>query len=294
MKGIMNFARMLFALVLLLAPTMGYAETGDEISLTLYDAGCLGGYHSGGGSGILTVPNNFSTVILKEAFFDDNGYILVNGTEIFRDSGSCCSASNHVVNLDITHLVHVGDNEIYGYADDCCGICASASARFKIETSESFAQQVTVTPSSGPQGTTFQQPGSGFTPNNTATLHFKGPDETEADTVVENTNSDGSFSHSWTCTACPVGTYQYWAIDNATGTSSNTASFVVTEPADLSRGLVAYYPLNGNADDMSGNGNHGTVDGATLTQDRFGNQNSAYSFDGVNDYISIPELSLQR
>lgn len=49
-------------------------------------------------------------------------------------------------------------------------------------------------------------------------------------------------------------------------------------------GLVAYYPFNGNANDESGNGNNGTVNGATLTTDRFGNPNSAYSFDG-NDYI---------
>lgn len=50
-------------------------------------------------------------------------------------------------------------------------------------------------------------------------------------------------------------------------------------------GLVAYYPFNGNANDESGNGINGTVMGATLTTDRFGNNNSAFSFDGTNDYI---------
>ncbi len=58
--------------------------------------------------------------------------------------------------------------------------------------------------------------------------------------------------------------------------------------ADLKDGLVAYYPFNGNANDESGNGNNGTVYGATLTTDRFGNINKAYSFDGSNDYISLP------
>jgi PKD repeat protein len=53
-------------------------------------------------------------------------------------------------------------------------------------------------------------------------------------------------------------------------------------------GLVGYWPFNGNANDASGNGNNGTVNGAVLTADRFGNANSAYYFDGVNDYISIP------
>ncbi len=56
--------------------------------------------------------------------------------------------------------------------------------------------------------------------------------------------------------------------------------------ADLNDGLVAYYPFNGNANDESGNGNHGIVNGATLTRDRFWNANSAYHFDGQDDYIN--------
>ena len=57
--------------------------------------------------------------------------------------------------------------------------------------------------------------------------------------------------------------------------------------SDLYIGLVAYYPFNGNANDESGNGNDGTVYGVTLTSDRLGNENSAYSFDGDNDKIMI-------
>ena len=56
-------------------------------------------------------------------------------------------------------------------------------------------------------------------------------------------------------------------------------------PSIPTSGLVAYYPFNGNANDESGNGNHGTVNGATLTTDRFGNSNSAFYFDGQNDNI---------
>jgi hypothetical protein len=58
-----------------------------------------------------------------------------------------------------------------------------------------------------------------------------------------------------------------------------------------SSGLVAFYPFNGNANDGSTNGNHGTVYGATLTTDRFGNLNSAYNFNGVGDYISVSDNS---
>ena len=58
--------------------------------------------------------------------------------------------------------------------------------------------------------------------------------------------------------------------------------------ADLNDGLIAHYPFNGNANDESGNENNGIVNGATLTTDRFGNENYAYSFDGINDYIQLP------
>jgi len=60
-----------------------------------------------------------------------------------------------------------------------------------------------------------------------------------------------------------------------------------TARADLNAGLIAHYPFDGNANDASGNGNNGTVYGATLTVDRLGNANRAYSFDGVNDYIDF-------
>jgi gliding motility-associated-like protein len=56
-------------------------------------------------------------------------------------------------------------------------------------------------------------------------------------------------------------------------------------------GLVGYWPFNGNANDESGNGNNGTVTGATLTTDRFGNTGKAYYFDGINDKIDVPNSS---
>lgn len=55
-----------------------------------------------------------------------------------------------------------------------------------------------------------------------------------------------------------------------------------------SLGLIGYYPFNGNANDASGNGNNGTVNGATLAADRFGNPNAAYTFNGSSNYIQVP------
>ena len=50
-------------------------------------------------------------------------------------------------------------------------------------------------------------------------------------------------------------------------------------------GLIAYYPFSGDAKDLSGNGNDGSIVGATLTNDRFGKEKSAYYFDGLSNYI---------
>ncbi len=51
--------------------------------------------------------------------------------------------------------------------------------------------------------------------------------------------------------------------------------------------LIAWFPFSGNTLDNSGNGNNGTNNGATLTTDRFGNANNAYSFDGITNYVQI-------
>ena len=55
--------------------------------------------------------------------------------------------------------------------------------------------------------------------------------------------------------------------------------------ADLNDGLVVYYMFEGNADDSSGNGNHGTeLNGVTYTDGVIG---QAASFDKVDDHIDM-------
>ena len=55
-------------------------------------------------------------------------------------------------------------------------------------------------------------------------------------------------------------------------------------------GLVGWWPFNGNANDESGNGNNGVVNGTTLNTDRFNTSNSCYKFNG-NNYIDFPSLN---
>ena len=76
--------------------------------------------------------------------------------------------------------------------------------------------------------------------------------------------------------------------DAPTATPTGTPTPMVTQqfPQD---GLAAYYPFEGNAADASGNHNDGTLSGPILTSDRFGFEDSAYSFDGEDDYIVVPD-----
>jgi hypothetical protein len=66
---------------------------------------------------------------------------------------------------------------------------------------------------------------------------------------------------------------------------------VLTYAQIPTNGLVAYYPFNGNANDESGNGNNGSAYGsAAIAVDRFGSQDKAFAFGGLNSigYIKVP------
>lgn len=82
--------------------------------------------------------------------------------------------------------------------------------------------------------------------------------------------------------------YCFWTLPmDRPGLVLASGSFILTEDGiEVLPASTAYFPFNGNADDESGNGNDGTVYGASLTEDRFGNPQSAYYFDG-NSYIDV-------
>lgn len=64
-------------------------------------------------------------------------------------------------------------------------------------------------------------------------------------------------------------------------------NYAVSQSNSINKGLVAYYPFSGNANDASGNNNNGKVTGARLSPDMGGKANSAYYFDGKS-YITVP------
>lgn len=70
-------------------------------------------------------------------------------------------------------------------------------------------------------------------------------------------------------------------------------SFSQNYATPLDSALIACYDFSGNANDNSGNGNNGVVNGAVLVNDRNGLANFAYSFNGQNQNIVIPNFSSQ-
>ncbi|NOX38386.1 MAG: LamG domain-containing protein [Calditrichaeota bacterium] len=66
----------------------------------------------------------------------------------------------------------------------------------------------------------------------------------------------------------------------------DSITFDIPEPVTAPDTLLAYYPLDGDAMDASGNGYHGKVVNAVPDSDRFGNPNGCFYFDG-NSYIDL-------
>lgn len=69
----------------------------------------------------------------------------------------------------------------------------------------------------------------------------------------------------------------------------NLVSIQITvQPSVPETDLFAYYPLDGDANDLSGNHNDGIATGLSPTANRLGVPNTAVYFDGVHSSISVP------
>ena len=94
----------------------------------------------------------------------------------------------------------------------------------------------------------------------------------ENNTITFSTLSSGNYSN------CTI------KVTDSAGNESNTLT--ITTFTVLPDGLIAYYPFDGDANAKIGTLN-GTVSGANLTAGRNNVINTAYSFDGVDDYIEF-------
>ncbi|MBC7188290.1 MAG: T9SS type A sorting domain-containing protein, partial [Calditrichaeota bacterium] len=99
----------------------------------------------------------------------------------------------------------------------------------------------------------------------------------------------GDSTATWTAPATPgLFVLRCTVSDPHGGQATDSIAVVVQDPTNPGTGIpIAYYPFNGDARDESGFGHHGTVFGAQLSADRFGNANCAYVFDGDDDNIRV-------
>lgn len=120
---------------------------------------------------------------------------------------------------------------------------------------------------------------------------FDDPDASAAMSFKENTmqwhfsEKENMFELTLTFTKASAVSVNQQGGSNQQGSST---SF----PADgIKNGLIAYYPFTGNANDESGNKNHGIKEGGvSLTSDRYNKANQAYQFKDAA-YIKVPNSS---
>lgn len=122
--------------------------------------------------------------------------------------------------------------------------------------------------------------------------------------IAEDENMD-QLIYSWRCnqgiisgdrseitwySPAVAGNYYVTCIvdDGKGGADSASISIEVRDLSITQTGsLIAFYSFNGNANDVTGNGNNGIIKGCTFTTDRFGVSNSAIFFNGLTDAIRV-------
>ncbi len=112
------------------------------------------------------------------------------------------------------------------------------------------------------------------------------------------TGSGGTFTGAgsmveWTAPAT-AGIYQInvTVTDDEGLSTQATTSMLVKVFDTFSGNLIAHYPFTGNANDVSGNNQHGQANGALLTADQDGIPQSAYYFNGGSQHILVPNTSI--
>ena len=248
-----------------------FAEGSSEcpIVFDLYDS-----YGDGWNGNKLAVTYNgseYAEITLESGSSGTQTLMIDDGSHVTLTwiQGSWVSECSFTVSYSNGNVIYYGtslsDSFVYEFDVDCMGMPAST---FDVAVLANIAAGGTV---SG-EGT--YQIGS------TCTL-----------TATPNT---GYTFFNWTENGEMVSCNQTYCF-TVTGNRNLVANFVEVEEINLpipTAGLIAYYPFNGNANDESGNGNHGSLQGDVpqLTTDRFGNENSAYLFGGYYNqgWVYVP------
>jgi hypothetical protein len=124
-----------------------------------------------------------------------------------------------------------------------------------------------------------------YNPDTAPYYDWKSNNNNIVNVVVDNT----SYAHSRASLMLPQPPHKGTAQISIEDTENNSSKQLIVNVQEIVFPMpIAYYPFDGNAEDATGHGYDGQAFGATLTTDRYGDPNSAYSFNGVeNDYIAL-------
>jgi len=260
-----------------------------------------------------TTPNTFTFVDrtgVERSTLTESNTITVSGIDAAAtisisgadgtysiDGGSSYTSEDGTVNNGASVAVRVTASSSYETTVSTTLTIGGVSDNFSITTESESVSDTTPNPFTFVDRTGIER--SALTESNTITV--SGIDTA---TTISISGDDGEYSINGGTFTSETGTVNNGASVKARVTSSSdydtsvsttlniggvSDSFDVSTLSEIASELVAYFPFNGNANDESGNVNHGTVNGAVLTTDRFGNLNKAYSFDGDNDFIEIQD-----
>ena len=180
-------------------------------------------------------------------------------------------------------------------AEDAAGNISAASA-----------QVTAVVPADQPPSVSVTAPASGATVSSTVPVTAGASDDVGVagvqfklgTTNLGSEDTSAPYSISWDTTTVSNGSYSITAVarDTAGQTTTSTAITVTVSNSagpPLGLGLVAAYGFDAGSGstvaDSSGKGNVGSISGPVWSgAGRFG---SALSFDGVNDWVSVPDAS---
>ncbi len=158
-------------------------------------------------------------------------------------AGTCNASYTEGTTVTLT-ASPTGSDRFGGWTGACSGTSPSCTVTLSAALSVGarfdpppLTPRVSVNPSSGPRGTTFDEPGTGFTPGGAVTLHFVSPTGLDQ-TVAKTADASGAYAHSYTShSGTELGQWRYYAVDGASDAVSNSVFFTVTAPAEVCNGV---------------------------------------------------------
>ena len=208
---------------------------------------------------VTTTPANYNRSLLSLTSSDTTVITVKNDGQITakKNGTAVITATNQLKTISVTCLVSVAD-----IPDPLKGVLFTDTLSMNLGDTQQL--HYTTTP-----------------PNyNPDLLVWKSSDTTVASVTNTGKVTAKSEGHS-TIT-----------LTNKANTFSVSGIISVTD--DLKIGLLAFYPFNNSANDMSGNGYNGLAYNLTSTTDRFGKVNSAYYFNGQSGFIQVKDNTALR